>query len=120
CTAVEISHSREAAPVRARGVTSIKCGVGPPDSSKLVNTDQSTQFVYSPHKRKHQREGMLGAGDICAATYTQHLDTAGLAGSNINIPKHHAVFVDRFQMRRQSQFFSADAQRLGHDCFSRW
>jgi hypothetical protein len=101
-------------------VTSIKWNVRPPAGSKVVNTDQSTQFLYAPYKRKHQCEGMLGASDICAATYTQHLDTAGLACSDINIPKNRAVLVDHFQPRRQGEFFSPDAKGLGYDCFSQW
>jgi len=43
---------------------------------------------------------MLGASDICAATYTQHLDTASLACGDINISENRTVFVDHFQTRR--------------------
>src|SRR5262245_23061239 len=100
CTAAQSSHAREAPPIRAWGMSSIKCDVRPVESSKMVNADQSIQFLYSPDKRKHQCKGMFGASDIGAAAYTQHLDATRLACSDINIPKKRTVFMDYFQAWR--------------------
>ena len=79
---------------------------------KLRGGDEPDHAVELARLHEHQRDGVLGAGDVGATADGQHRHAALGAGGGVDAAEPESVFLDEFQLRRRGKLRAANGQRL--------
>jgi len=77
---------------------------------------QSVDAMDASRERKHQREGVLRAGDIGSPAHAENLDAGSGVGGGIDVSEHGAVFLNDLEFGCGSKLLCSHGEGLDDQC----
>ena len=110
--AVQEADAADAAPVRIRRMPPVERLVDMADLREPGDGDAADEAVELARLRQHQRQRVLGAGDVGAPADGEHGHVARGAGGSVDRRGREAVFLHEFQLRCGGKLLASEGKRL--------
>ena len=88
-------------------------------AAELLDAVEPVDAMDPSRKREHQRECVLGAGDIRPPAHAENLHAGSGAGRNVDVAKHGAVFVNDLELRRACKLLRSHGEGFDDKCARR-
>ena len=114
---VQHADARDTRPVRVAGmapVVHLRLVAG---GLQLFHAEQPVRDVQLLRDVEHERDRVLGAGDVRAAALGGDRDAALAAGRRVDRARDQAVLLHQLEVLARGEFVGADGERLGDDRF---